>query len=126
MVQPWDIRMPWARYGPASEAAISGSSGVYEIADAGGTTVYIGAAGARDLFGLRGRIAAHFQSDVAQALQPVPGTPQLYRYEVTSAYLSRWVEVVARHHQRGAMPPANLHAREYPRRMPYFGPGEPP
>ena len=121
MVQPWDIRMPWARYGPASEAAISGSSGVYEIADAGGTTVYIGAAGARDLFGLRGRIAAHFQSDVAQALQPVPGTPQLYRYEVTSAYLSRRMELLGRYQaEHGALPPGNEGAGEPLPTLPRF------
>ena len=89
--------MPWTAL--TNEAAVSGSTGVFEIADAAGQTLYIGTASARDLFGLRGCIDAHFTRTPSASA---------YRYEVTSAYLSRWMEILGRYQQRhGFLPPQN-------------------
>jgi hypothetical protein len=128
----WEIRMPWKDWSAFADtplwgkaaAKLSGSNGIYELADASGGVIYVGYAGSRARFGLRGKLKDHF-SDLE--LNPeIRGKARFFRYEVTSSYLSRWVEVIARHVQAGAMPAANAHAREYPRRMPYFGPGPAP
>ena len=93
-MRPWDIRMPWTSF--TNPGDISGSTGVYEIADAQGRIVYIGVAGARDLFGLRGCISQRIREG------------QRYRYEVTTAYLSRHAELLGRYYeQHGALPPEN-------------------
>jgi hypothetical protein len=84
--------MPWARFD--QNPTISGSTGVFEIADAEYRTRYIGVATARDLFGLRGCITGC--------------SGVFYRYEVTTAYLSRYAELLGRYHeQHGALPPEN-------------------
>jgi hypothetical protein len=127
--KPWEIRMPWKAWSeyegtplwtPAA-AKLSGSNGIYELADENLHILYAGYAGSRARFGLRGKLIDHFSES---ELNPeIRGKAKYFRYEVTSSYLSRWVEVVARHKQAGSMPPANLQAKEYPRSMPYFGPG---
>jgi hypothetical protein len=128
----WEIRMPWKEWTDYADTPLwgvaarklSGSNGVYELADSSGKVIYVGYAGSRARFGLRGKLKDHFSE-----LEPNPeirGKAHLFRYEVTSSYLSRWVEVVARRVQASGLPPANAHAREYPRRMPYFGPGPAP
>ena len=92
--------MPWTSFTKAEE--ISGSTGVYEIADESLRTLYIGVATARDLFGLRGCIAAHLGV--------------FYRCEVTTAYLSRHAELLGRYHQQhGALPPENDPVQTLPR-----------
>lgn len=97
--------MPWARFTKAAD--ISGSTGVYEIADAEQKTLYIGAATARDLFGLRGCIS-----------ERISGT-QVYRYEVTTAYLSRHAELLGRYHEQlGSLPPENESVGSLPRFSP--------
>lgn len=111
-MKPWDIRMAWTAF--TSEAAISGSTGVYEIADAEGGTLYLGAATARDLFGLRGRIAAHFSPSAW--LRTGGGRAAFYRYEVTTAYLSRHAELLGRYHEEhGGLPPENEPVASLPR-----------
>jgi hypothetical protein len=127
--KPWEIRMPWKSWAdfedtplwtPAA-AKLSGSNGIYELADQNMRILYVGYAGSRARFGLRGKLIDHFSD---RELNPeIRGKAKFFRYEVTSSYLSRWVEVTARHHQGGNVPPANLYAKEYPRRMPFFGPG---
>ncbi len=107
--KPWGIRMPWAPF--TGERAVSGSTGVYEISDAEGHSLYIGAAGARDLFGLKGCIGAHASDPEATQ----------YRYEVTSAYLSRWMELLGRYQQEHGRPPPLNRSEETPS-LPRFSP----
>ncbi len=113
------LRKPWQRFDPANLKAIPATLGVYEVADAQGRTLYIGYAGGRSLFGLRGEIAQHFGPD-----NPNPVTraeAALYRYEVTSAYLSRWYELLtlyyeAHHH----LPPGNRATGDLPPKLGRF------
>ncbi len=109
--------MPWTAFESSKAVLISGSNGVYEIADHAGSILYIGAATARDLFGLRGCIAAHFAGQ-----QGFENPPVLYRYEVTSAYLSRHMELLGRYLERhGALPPVNRTGDETMPALPRFG-----
>lgn len=124
----WQIRMPWKDWRdyegtplwtPAA-ARLSGSNGVYELADESMRVIYVGYAGSRARYGLRGKLIDHFSD--SEPNPEIRGKARFFRYEVTSSYLSRWVEVVARHNEAdGLPPPANAHAKEYPRRMPFFG-----
>lgn len=103
----WEIRREWALFRPEDVAAIPGSYGVYEIADAAGALLYAGYAGGRTLHGLRGCIAAHFEGALpfAAALR----TAALYRYEVNSSYLGRWLEILGRYREEhGELPPGNV------------------
>lgn len=128
----WEIRMPWKDWqayadtplwGPAARK-LSGSNGVYELADAAGRVLYVGYAGSRARFGLRGKLLDHFSE--REPNPEIRGKARYFRYEVTSSYLSRWVEILGRHNQAGTLPPANVRARDLPRRLPYFGPGPAP
>ena len=130
--KPWEIRMPWKAWegykdtplwGPES-VKLSGSLGIYELADENYNIIYTGYAGSRARFGFRGKLKDHFSEN--EPNPEIRGKAKYFRYEVTSAYISRWVEVIGRHNQRGRIPPANVHAKEFPRSMPYFGPGTPP
>jgi len=120
--------MPWKAWsdfedvpvwGPQA-ARLSGSNGIYELADESMHVLYVGYAGSRARYGLRGKLMDHF-SDREPNLE-IAGKARYFRYEVTSSYLSRWTEVIGRYNQLGALPPANVKAKELPRRMPYFGP----
>ena len=125
----WEIKMPWKEWAPYADTPLwgpeakklSGSNGVYEIADASGKTIYVGYAGSRARFGLRGKLKDHFSE--LETNPEIRGKGHFFRYEVTSSYLSRWVEVVGRYHQMDAMPAGNVHAKDFPRHMPFFGPG---
>lgn len=73
--------------------------GVFELADDQGRVVFVGYAGGRSRFGLRGEITSAFDT-VAGARQ--------YRYEVTTAYLTRYQELLMTHQATyGALPPGN-------------------
>jgi hypothetical protein len=128
----WEIRMPWKEWAPYADtpiwgvkaAQLSGSNGIYELADASGKVIYAGYAGSRARFGLRGKLKDHF-SDL-ETNPEIAGKAHFFRYEVTSSYLSRWIEVIGRHSQAGAIPTGNIYAKDYPRRMPNFGPGPAP
>ena len=124
----WEIRMRWRRaaeyrgspiWGEGADR-LSGSNGVYELADENFNILYVGYAGSRAIYGLRGKIVAHLsdREPNAHLLSKVV----YFRYEVTSSYLSRWTEVVGRYHEAGRMPVVNSQLREFPRHMPYFGP----
>ena len=63
-----------------------GQLGVFQLADADDKVTYVSYAGGRSRFGLRGEIAK-----MAQMLD----APR-YRFEITSAYLSRYREVLMR------------------------------
>jgi hypothetical protein len=124
----WEIRMPWKRWadfadvpvwGPESRR-LSGSYGIYELADENLRVLYVGYAGSRARYGLRGKLMDHFSE--RETNSEITGRAVYFRYEVSSSYLSRWTEVIGRYNQLQRLPPANLKAKELPRRMPFFGP----
>ena len=124
----WEIRMPWKPWagfkdvpvwGPAS-SRLAGSYGVYELADENLKVLYVGYAGSRARYGLRGKLMDHFSD--RETSPEILGRAVHFRYEVTSSYLSRWTEIIGRYNQLERLPPANVKTRELPRRMPYFGP----
>lgn len=77
------IRAEWRPLTARAAAEVPGATGVYELR-CGGNTVLIAYAGARTRFGLRGVLA-----ELAAAR---PGHD--FRAEVTTAYLSRWRELL--------------------------------
>ncbi len=124
----WEIRMPWKPWADFREVPVwgpnagrlSGSNGIYELADENLKVLYVGYAGSRARYGLRGKLMDHFSE--REPNPEILGRAVHFRYEVTSSYLSRWTEVIGRYNQLERLPPANVKAREVPRHMPYFGP----
>lgn len=91
------LNKPWESFDPAQVKELSGSNGPYELADADGAVLYIGYAGSKANFGLRGKIADHFSD---RELNPaIRGRVALYRYEVNSMYYSRWVDLLSRYRE---------------------------
>ncbi len=88
---------PWQ---PCADlASLPGHMGVFELGDEHGTVAFVGYAGGRSLFGLRGEIQA--------AVERMGGAAYL-RYEVTTAYLTRYQELLMAHRATtGALPPGN-------------------
>lgn len=76
-------------------AELPGHMGVFELADAQGAVLYVGFAGGRSRFGLR--------SAIADALQDCAGALQ-FRFEVNTAYLTRYQELVMVHRAAGRDP----------------------
>jgi hypothetical protein len=72
--------------------------GVFQLADDAGSVIYVGFAGGRSRFGLRGEIRS--AADRLDACQ--------YRYEVTTAYLTRYQELLMAHRAvTGELPVGN-------------------
>jgi hypothetical protein len=91
---------PWIALARDAVAALPGQLGVYQLADAEERIVYIGFAGGRSRFGLRG--------ELARALEQRPGGARAFRYEVTQQYLSRYQELLMLHvAAHGALPLVN-------------------
>ncbi|MDA0788970.1 MAG: hypothetical protein O2780_05875 [Proteobacteria bacterium] len=94
------IRMakPWQALNPDEISRLGGQMGVYQLGDEAGNVLYIGVAGGRSLFGLRGEIDAHRQMEnVAQ-----------FRVEITSAYRTRQLELLMIHQaDYGTLPVGN-------------------
>ncbi len=95
------IRATWRPLTAAAVAHAPAATGVYELRR-GPTTVLVGYAGGNSRFGLRGEL-----TDLA-------GThpDSEYRAEVTTAYLSRWRELLGVHLARtGGLPAGNAGVR---------------
>jgi hypothetical protein len=102
----------WSELTAENVALLAGELGVYQIADGEGRILRIGYAGARTLFGLRGELAA--------ALSAGEGT--MFRSEVTTAYLSRYEELLMVHQADfGRLPSGN--AADARRRLGRLSPG---
>ena len=85
----------------AHVAEVGAHMGVYEIAAEDGEVVLLGYAGGRSPFGLRGEL----ERTLAQR---GPGRAW-FRCEITTAYLSRYKELLMVHvAQRGSLPAGNL------------------
>lgn len=86
---------------PASEVLdhLKGNLGVFQLANADQEVVFIGFAGGRSRFGLKG--------EVASALDAFPGIASA-RFEVTTAYHSRYRELLMAHQaDHGTLPQFN-------------------
>lgn len=90
---------PWQPLTAEAAARLPGQLGVYQVADAGGTVVFIGQAGARSPFGLRSEL---------QREASVRGAGHQFRVEVNQQYRSRWFELLMVHKaDHGALPVDN-------------------
>jgi hypothetical protein len=107
--KPWEIRMPWETFDPARAKEISGSEGVYELADDERALIYVHYSGGREPFGFRGCMTRHFTDE---ELNPViRARARFFRYEVCFSYLSRWKEILGRYfEEHGTLPEGNLAA----------------
>jgi hypothetical protein len=101
------IDKPWLDGRGLKASELPGTVGVYELGDADGVTIFIGYAGGRSLFGLRGVIGAHFGGD-----EPNPVIRERltrFRYEVTTSYLTRQLDLLSRFNaDHGGLPDANV------------------
>ena len=96
------IRMqkPWTELTPEAVKALPGQLGVYQLADAAGSVVYIGFAGGRSLFGLR--------SELERALRERPAGAARFRCEINQQYTSRHQELLMLHvADHGSLPVVN-------------------
>lgn len=95
-----EIRAAWRPLEEAHVEALGGHMGVYEVAAASGETVLIGYAGGRSVFGLRG--------ELREQLAAVPHPGASFRCEITTAYLSRYKELLMLHAAKhGSLPVMN-------------------
>jgi hypothetical protein len=93
----------WQKLTPEAAALLPGQLGVYQVADAQGTIVYIGQAGARSAFGLRSELQR-------EASERGPG--HQFRVEVNQQYRTRWFELLMVHQaDHGSLPPDNAKDR---------------
>jgi hypothetical protein len=95
------MEKPWQALTPENVERLSGQLGVYQLAGPDGGVIYIGFAGGKSLFGLRGEVARHL------------GDPERvsFRCEVNQQYQTRWRELLMLHRRdHGEVPPLN--ARE--------------
>jgi hypothetical protein len=90
---------PWQPLTPEAAARLPGQLGVYQVADSGGTIVFIGQAGARSPFGLRSELQR-------EARERGPG--HQFRVEVNQQYRTRWLELLMVHKaDHGSLPADN-------------------
>jgi hypothetical protein len=90
---------PWKPLTAETAARLPGQLGVYQVADAGGTILFIGQAGARSPFGLRSELER-------EARERGPG--HQFRVEVNQQYRTRWLELLMVHNaDHGSLPPDN-------------------
>jgi len=125
------IRKPWSAWDDAvSSRTIPGAMGVYELADEDQNLLYIGKAGGRSPFGIRGELFRHFSTpdrlaqenwvhpNMGQNLPSLAGKARYFRYEVNHQYYSRWIELLTRFKEDyETLPQANLEDPEQPPRL---------
>lgn len=100
------INKSWESFDPSRLKQISGSNGVYELGDEAGNVIYIGYAGSRALFGLRGKLADHFSERETNPV--IREQARRFRYEVNAMYYSRWVDLLMRYKEDyEELPPGN-------------------
>jgi hypothetical protein len=88
------LTRPWLDLNDDEVRRVPAVLGVYELGDEAGEVRLIGYAGGRTLFGLRSELGSHV------------GSFARFRYEITSAYLSRWQELLMVHRSdTGQLPP---------------------
>lgn len=110
------LRKPWLIPSEESLHRTPGALGVYEIGNDAGEVVYIGFAGGRSRYGLRGEIARHLDPDGTNQVTGTEGGK--FRYEVNMMYMTRYIELLERHRDLlGDLPPGNRQPDEYVPRL---------
>ena len=105
------LTKPWQEATPENLQRTPAALGVYEIGGADGTLLYIGFAGGRSRYGLRGEITSRIEQGQANA---AGSDGARFRYEVNQMYLTRYVELLERELKAsGGLPPKNLLPGEY-------------
>lgn len=97
------IRMtkPWVPLTPENVKRLPGQLGVFQLADATGTVVFIGMAGGRSLFGVR--------SEIEKSLADLPAGATQFRVEINQQYMTRYQELLMLHvHDHGSVPSGNV------------------
>ena len=90
---------PWRPLTAEEATRLPGQLGVYQVADANGTIVFIGQAGARSAFGLRSELQREFSER---------GDGYQFRVEVNMQYRTRWFELLMVHKaDHGGLPADN-------------------
>jgi hypothetical protein len=78
---------PWRPLSEAEVGRVGGWMGVYELGDASGSVLYVGVAGGKSLFGLKGELQRHRAA----------GEATQFRFEVNTQYTTRWKELLMAH-----------------------------
>ena len=90
---------PWQPLTAETAQHLPGQLGVYQVADAQGTVLYIGQAGARSPFGLRSELQRELKER---------GAGCQFRVEVNQQYRTRWFELLMVHQaDHGSLPADN-------------------
>ena len=91
---------PWQPLTAESIAGVAGHLGVYQLGNDAGEIVYIGVAGGRSLFGLKG--------ELQKVLEDPPAGATRFRVEVNMAYRTRHFELLQAYwSDHGRLPEAN-------------------
>lgn len=105
---------PWQPLTLAGIERVAGHMGVYQLAGDDGAVHYIGCAGARSLHGLRGELLRWLGPSQGGGRASPEGDAgasvalSQYRIEITTAYTTRWLELLMEHVARhGVLPPGN-------------------
>lgn len=85
---PVRMNKEWKPLSPESVKRLGAHLGVYQIQDGTGEVVFIGYAGGRSLFGLRGELEKQLASR---------GSSYRFRSEVNMQYMSRYKELLMVH-----------------------------
>ena len=101
------VRMdkPWIPLRVENVAKLAAHLGVYQLANDNGDILYIGMAGGRTLFGLKG--------ELQKALDEPPAGVTQFRFEVNMSYRTRRLELLQTYmSDHGALPAANTDVDE--------------
>lgn len=94
------LRGDWQQLDATSVAKVGGHMGVYELSSPKGAVFFIGFAGGRSVFGLRGELQAKLES--------FGDRDMWFRSEINTAYLSRYKELLMVHvADHGSLPAEN-------------------
>jgi hypothetical protein len=100
------ISKPWIDCRNLDISELPGTVGDYELGDSNGQVIYIGYAGGKSHFGLRGAIAQHRGGEEDNPI--IRERIANVRFEVTTAYLTRHLDLLSRHRvEFGALPAGN-------------------
>jgi len=99
---------PWATIAEALPL-IRGNLGVFQLGNEAGEVIYIGFAGGKSIYGLKG--------EVADLAAQIPEATHV-RTEVNTAYQSRYRELLMVHSSdHGELPKCNLELNHHPARL---------
>jgi len=92
------LEKPWIPLQSAAVQRLPGQLGVYQIADERRRVIYVGVAGGKSLFGLRGEVEKHLDD----------AGKRFFRVEVNQQYETRWRELLMLHRaDHGDLPELN-------------------